>query len=140
MPPFFTPTTIVYKILFFLKRFLVTAADNVPPHKLSSLSYPPPPPLQSVKQDLWQSAPRANLCFLGTGGGLARVCLPLPHVNRSILTDMDGEEGWGEEGRGGASVETRTGEKGEGYRTNVRVSGGLLGPRLWKMLPLRGVF
>lgn len=92
----------MYKILFFLKRFLVAAADNVPPHKLSSLSYPPSPPLQSVKQDLWQSALCANLCvFEVQVGGLAGFCLPVPPVNWSILTDMDGEG-------------KKNGEKGEG--------------------------
>lgn len=30
--------------------------------------------------------------FQGTGGVLAGVCLPVPPVNWSILTDMDGEE------------------------------------------------
>lgn len=99
MPPFFTPTTIVYKILFFLKRFLVAAADNVPPHKLSSLSYPPSPPLQSVKQDLWQSARRANSCVSGYRWGAFRSLPTCSPVNWSILTDMDGNQKGGREGR-----------------------------------------
>ena len=70
MPPFFTPTTIVYKILFFLKRFLVAAADNVPPHKLSSLSYPPLPSTSVSKAGSLAAGPACEfVCFRVQVGG-----------------------------------------------------------------------
>lgn len=158
------PRLLCIKSCFFLKRFLVTAADNVPPHKLSSLSYTPLPPPQSVKQDLWQSAPRANLwcffCFFfaviwGGGGGFrggtggvggvvggggphqtlaAYPCSPCKPVN------FDRRARRGGEGASGGEGEEEVWEERGGIWTNVRVSGGLPRPRLWKMLPLRGVF
>lgn len=67
--------------------------------------------------------------FQGTGGVLAGVCLPVPPVNWSILTDMAGEEKKSRHGRE---------EKGAGKRTNVRVSGGASGAIAVENAPSQG--
>lgn len=100
MPPFFTPTAIVYKILFFLKRFLVAAADNVPPHKLSSLSYPPPLHF-SQENRIFGSRPHVQIFGVfggyrwrgqwagrGKEGDVDGVSLPVPPVQWSTLSDV----------------------------------------------------
>lgn len=79
----------------------------------------------------------------GWGGSrqtFAYCCSPCKPVNfdRRARGERGGRES-GEEGRRAAGAGGEVWEERGGIWTNVRVGGGLPRPRLWKMLPLRGV-
>lgn len=102
---------------FFLKRFLVAAADNVPPHKLSSLSCLPSPHFSGAGSLAGSPNVHVSVRRCRSDGVLDSAHL-LP-VNGSILTDSKEQEKW--------SVEMK---KWAGRRISVKVRGGVLGPWL----------
>lgn len=140
------PRLLCIKSCFFLKRFLVTAADNVPPHKLSSLSYTPPPPTSVSKAGSLAVGPTCKfvvglfiylfLFFWGVQvgvwgwGGAARLLLPTPapRVNQSTLTDVRGEAGGVSKRRGReGGRRRRCGKKEVGYGQMSGSAGGCRG-------------